>query len=187
MYLSPCQLCLIKRICTSYARARTHRCPCAYVRARTLVAGGSRQKCMRMDTGSLSERTQYSTGGGIPAVEAGGIPVVEVHEGAKRPGMRIIPDSPENTTHQSKSLPHSAAHTSQPRRRLRGRRPRATLTPSTCMQRAAPSIACGSGNTLGESCCRTCRRLRAKYGRRPQTTTGAMDATLRVEQAPLAQ
>jgi hypothetical protein len=33
------------------------------------------------------------TGGGIPAVEAAGIPVVEVHEGAKRPGMRIIPDS----------------------------------------------------------------------------------------------
>ena len=130
---------------------------------------------------------EHSRGGGIPAVEAAGIPVVEVHEGAKRPGMRIIPDSPENTTHQSKSLPHSAAHTSQPRRRLRGRRPRATLTPSTCMQRAAPSIACGSGNTLGESCCRTWRRLRAKYGRRPQTTTSAMDATLRVEQAPLAQ
>ena len=37
------------------------------------------------------------TGGGIPAVEAAGIPVVEVHEGAKRPGMRIIPDSPEKT------------------------------------------------------------------------------------------
>ncbi len=136
LYLSPSQLCLIKRICISYARARTHTCPCAYAHARTLVARGSRQKCMRMDTGSLSERTQYSRGGGIPAVESGGIPVVEVHEGAKRPGIRIIPDSPENTPHQSKSLPHSAAHTSQPRRRLRGRRPRATLTPSTRMQRA---------------------------------------------------
>ena len=79
---------------------------------------------------------QGARGWGIPAVEAAGIPVVEVHEGAKRPGMRIIPDSPENTPHQSKSLPHSAAHTSQPRRRLRGRRPRATLTPSTRMQRA---------------------------------------------------
>ena len=37
LYLSPSQLCLIKRICTSYASARTHTCPCAYARARTLV------------------------------------------------------------------------------------------------------------------------------------------------------
>ena len=36
---------------------------------------------------------EHSRGGGIPAVEAGGIPVVEVHEGAKRPGMWFIPDS----------------------------------------------------------------------------------------------
>ena len=35
---------------------------------------GPRQKCMRMDTGSSSERTEHSRGGGIPAVEAGGIP-----------------------------------------------------------------------------------------------------------------
>jgi len=44
--------------------------------------------------------------------------------------MRSIPDSPENTPHQSKPPPHSAAHSSQPRRRLRDRRPRTTLTPS---------------------------------------------------------
>ena len=60
LYLSPSQLCLIKRICTSYARAHTHTCPCAYARARTLAARESRgrQKCMprRMDTGSLMER-----------------------------------------------------------------------------------------------------------------------------------
>ena len=37
LYLSPSQLCLIKRICTSYASARTHTCPCAYARARTWV------------------------------------------------------------------------------------------------------------------------------------------------------
>ena len=36
---------------------------------------------------------EHSRGGGIPAVEAGVIPVVEVHEGAKRPWMWIIPDS----------------------------------------------------------------------------------------------
>ena len=164
----------------SYARARAHTCPHTPTQGDLLVQADPVEH-------SRHSSSSGRTGGGIPAVEAAGIPVVEVHEGAKRPGMRIIPDSPENTTHQSKSLPHSAAHTSQPRRRLRGRRPRATLTPSTCMQRAAPSIACGSGNTLGESCCRTWRRLRAKYGRRPQTTTSAMDATLRVEQAPLAQ
>ena len=33
LYLSPSQLCLIKRICTSYARARTHTCPEAGRRA----------------------------------------------------------------------------------------------------------------------------------------------------------
>jgi hypothetical protein len=41
----------------------------------------------------MRRRLLGSTGGGIPAVEAAGIPVLEVHEGAKRPGMRIIPDS----------------------------------------------------------------------------------------------
>jgi hypothetical protein len=40
----------------------------------------------------------------------------------------------------------------------------------TRMQHAAPCIACGSRNTLEESCCRTCRRLRTKYRRR-QTVT----------------
>jgi len=63
LYLSPSQLCLIKRICTSYARTRTHTCPCAYACARTLAARESRQKCMRMDTGRLSELTEYSRGG----------------------------------------------------------------------------------------------------------------------------
>ena len=63
LYLSPSQLCLIKRICTSYARARAHTCPCAYARARTLAARESRQKCMHMDTGSSSERTEHSRGG----------------------------------------------------------------------------------------------------------------------------
>jgi len=31
-----------------------------------------------------------------------------------------------------------------------------------------PPSHAGHWNTLEESCCRTCRRLRAKYGRRPQ-------------------
>ena len=34
-----------------------------------------------------------------------------------------------------------------------------------------PASHAGRGNTLEESCCRTCRRLRAKYRRRPQTVT----------------
>ena len=71
-----------------------------------------------------------------------GIPVVEVREGAKRPWMRIIPDSPENTPHQSKPLPHSAAHTSQPRRRPLGRRPRATRTPSRVQTPHAHAACC---------------------------------------------
>ena len=63
LYFRSSQLCLTKRIGTFYARARTHTCPCAYARARTLAARGSRQKCMRMDTGSSSERTEHSRGG----------------------------------------------------------------------------------------------------------------------------
>jgi len=34
-----------------------------------------------------------------------------------------------------------------------------------------PASHAGRGNTLEEYCCRTCRRLRAKYRRRPQTVT----------------
>jgi hypothetical protein len=79
---------------------------------------------MRMDTGSS------------------GIPVVEVREGAKRPWMCIIPESLENTSHQSKPLPHSATHTSQPRRRPRGRRPRATRTPSHVQTPHAHAACC---------------------------------------------
>jgi hypothetical protein len=56
--------------------------------------------------------------------------------------MCIIPDSPENTPHQSKPLPHSAVHTSQPRRRLRGRRPRATRTPSRVQTPHAHAACC---------------------------------------------
>ncbi len=72
-----------------YAHTHTHTRtrPCAYACARTLAARESSQNIVGW--------------GGIPAFEAAGIPVVEVHEGAKRPGMRIIPDSPENTPHQS--------------------------------------------------------------------------------------
>jgi hypothetical protein len=48
--------------------------------------------------------------------------------------------------------------------------PRHTHTQQTraCSVLHPPSHT-GHGNTLEESCCRTCRRLRAKYGRRPQT------------------
>ena len=46
LYLSPSQLCLIKRIGTSYSRARAHTCPCAYARARTLAARESRQNIL---------------------------------------------------------------------------------------------------------------------------------------------
>jgi hypothetical protein len=46
LYLSPSQLCLIKRIGTSYARTRAHTCPCAYARARTLTARESRQNIL---------------------------------------------------------------------------------------------------------------------------------------------
>ena len=56
--------------------------------------------------------------------------------------MRGIPDSLENTPHQSKPLPHSAAHTSQPRRLLRGRRPRATRTPSRVQTPHAHAACC---------------------------------------------
>ena len=75
------------------------------------------------------------------SILGGVVPVVDVREGAKRPWMRIIPDSPDNTPHQSKPLPHSAVYTSQPRRRLRGRRPRATRTPSR-VQTPHAHVAC---------------------------------------------
>ena len=79
LYFRSTQLCLIKRTGTFYARARAHTCPCAYARARTLAARGSRQKCMRMDTGSSSERTEHSRGGH---------PAACVHDGVKHLQMR---------------------------------------------------------------------------------------------------
>ena len=63
----------------AHTHTHTRTRPCAYARARTLAARESSQNIVG--------------GGGIPAFEAAGIPVVEVHEGAKRPGMWFIPDS----------------------------------------------------------------------------------------------
>jgi hypothetical protein len=84
-----------------------------------------------------------------------------------------------NTPHQSKPPQPSTSHASQPRRRPSGLRPRSTLRAaaqsnltrarSMLCGRHAPSHA-GHRNTLGASCCRTCRRLCAKYGRRPRTS-----------------
>jgi hypothetical protein len=61
-----------------------------------------------------------------------------------------------NTPHQSKPPPPPAAHASRPRITLIGR----VIKHYTHTQHvvwALRSIACGSRNTLGASCCRTCR------------------------------
>ena len=76
------------------------------------------------------------------------------------------------TLHESKPPPPSAAHARQPRRRpSAGPAPHPVAAQSNITRarsmlcgRHAPSHA-GQGNTLGASCCRTCRRLCAKYGR----------------------
>ena len=114
------------------------------IRARTLTVRENRQKHKHkhIRVGDTHVTRQSILGGGHPCSLGAGIPVVEVRKGAKRPWMRIIPDSPENTPHQSKPLPHSAAHTSQPRRRLRGRRPRATRTPSRVQTPHAHAACC---------------------------------------------
>ena len=71
---------------------------------------------MRMDTGSSSERTEHSRGG-IPAVEEGGIPVVEVHEGAKRPGMRMKPHSHTYACARAHTRPESERASEERERR----------------------------------------------------------------------
>jgi len=76
------------------------------------------------------------------------------------------------TLHESKPPPPSAAHARQPRRRpSAGPAPHPVAAQSNITRarsmlcgRHAPSHA-GQGNTLVASCCRTCRRLCAKYGR----------------------
>ena len=76
------------------------------------------------------------------------------------------------TLHESKPPPPSAAHARQSRRRpSAGPAPHPVAAQSNITRarsmlcgRHAPSHA-GQGNTLAASCCRTCRRLCAKYGR----------------------
>ena len=120
LYLSLSQLWLIKRIGTSYARARTHTCPCAYARARTLVAGES------------------LLGGGIPAGWARGTPVVEVREGAKRPWMRIILTVPASHVGRVKSLVVGRAVASARSTDAGTRTPSSTRRHSTEAGRATP-------------------------------------------------
>jgi len=58
LYLSPSQLCLIKRMITSYARARTHTRPHAYACVRTLAARSSRQSILGEDCPSGADFVQ---------------------------------------------------------------------------------------------------------------------------------
>jgi len=137
LYLSPSQLCLIKRICTSYARARTHTCPCAYASARTLVAresilgGGSSLQFRRgVSLWSRSARVRNVLGC------ASFLTVLRTHRISRSLFLipQCIPASPDVVSAAAGPATHA--------------RP-AESKHHTRMQHAAPCIACGSRGYSG--------------------------------------